>query len=46
MGDGSKYKRQVYYGMGRYAFSFRDVEQIKKGNFGGFVNLIRCKKVV
>ena len=39
-------KEQVYYGMGRYAFSSYDVEQRKGSIFGYYVNLIRCKKVV
>ena len=39
-------KEQVYYGMGAYAFSFHDVEQIKGVIFGEYVNLIGCEKVV
>ena len=39
-------KEQVYYGMGRYAFSFHDVEQRKGSIFGEYVNLINCKNVV
>ena len=27
MGDGSKYKRQVYYDTGAYAFSFHDAHK-------------------
>ena len=39
-------KEQVYYGMGRYAFSFHDVEQRRGSIFGEYANLIDCKKVV
>jgi hypothetical protein len=46
MGDGSKYIRQVYYGMGAYAFSFHDVEQRKGSIFGEYVNFINYQKVV
>ena len=39
-------KEQVYYGMGRYAFSFHDVEQRKGSVFGEYANNFFCKKVV